>query len=441
MARAIFTFPKGFLWGSATSSHQVEGNNTNNNWHTWENEGKVIDNQVSGNACEWWQGRWREDFDRAAETGQNAHRLSIEWSRVQPAPNRFDENVIDYYREMLKGLRERGLTPMVTLHHFSDPIWLSEMGGWESDFAADYFMDYVYRLVDGLHEYVDLWCTFNEPNVLALSGYLLGNFPPGKKRIRSLYRVIQNLIKAHVYAYQEIHEIQPEAQVGIAHQYRFFFPKAPWSVLDKWSVNQSDRLFNETFPQTIRHGVLNFMGIKKSFPEAKGTQDFLGVNFYTSDQVAFSPIPQGCLFRKRFFSPKSKISPSGFISNEPGTFFRALKWAEQFNLPIYVTENGVDDSEDNLRPKYLIQHIHQMWRGINFNWPVRGYFHWSLVDNFEWDRGWSQRFGLWGLDRETQTRTKRSSAHLYEEICKENSLTSTHVESYVPELLENMFPG
>jgi len=441
MARARFNFPPGFLWGTATSSHQVEGNNTNNNWHTWECEGNIVDNQKSGNACDWWHGRWREDFDRAAETGQNTHRLSIEWSRVQPAPNRFDERAIDQYREMLRGLRERGITPMVTLHHFSDPIWLSEMRGWESDFAADYYQDYVYRIVEGLHEYVDLWCTFNEPNVFVVSGYLLGNFPPGEKRLRSLFRVSQNLIKAHVYAYQEIHEVQPDAKVGMAHHYRGFYPKVPWSPLDKWAVRLSGRLFNNTFPQTLHSGVLDFLGIKKAFPEAKGTQDFFGINYYTSEQISFSPFSKRTLFSKRSYRTDAELSPSGFIANEPATFFQALKWAEHFGLPIYVTENGVEDSDDNLRPKYLIQHIHQMWRAINFNWPIRGYFHWSLVDNFEWERGWSQRFGLWELDRETQTRTRRRSADLYEEICKENAVTSDQVENYIPGLLESMFPG
>ena len=130
MAEATFTFPRGFLWGTATSAHQVEGHNTNNNWFTWEQDGHINDGSISGAACGWWGGRWREDFDRAAETGQNAHRLSIEWSRIQPTPDRWDEDALDKYRQMVRGAKERGITPMVTLHHFTDPIWLTEMGGW-----------------------------------------------------------------------------------------------------------------------------------------------------------------------------------------------------------------------------------------------------------------------------------------------------------------------
>ena len=132
---------------------------------------------------------------------------------------------------------------------------------------------------------------------------------------------------------------------------------------------------------------------------------------------------------------------NGFIANEPQSFFQGLKWAKSTGLPIYVTENGVEDAEDSFRPRYLIQHVHKMWRGVNFNWPIRGYFHWSLVDNFEWERGWSQRFGLWALDPENQTRRKRKSADLYEAICKESALSFEMVSTFAPTLVDSMFPG
>ncbi|KPL06111.1 hypothetical protein AMJ86_09890, partial [bacterium SM23_57] len=139
MAEARFSFPPDFLWGTATSSHQVEGHNTNNNWYLWEKGGHIIDGTISGIACDWWGGRWREDFDRASETGQNAHRFSIEWSRIQPAIDRWDEDALDHYRQMVRGAKERGLTPMITLHHFTDPIWLAEMGGWVNEEVSRYF--------------------------------------------------------------------------------------------------------------------------------------------------------------------------------------------------------------------------------------------------------------------------------------------------------------
>src|SRR5512140_161228 len=144
MAQAIIRFPRGFLWGTATAAHQVEGNNTNNDWWAWEQqEGHILRGHKSGLACDWWGGRWKEDMDRAAETGQNAHRFSVEWSRIQPEPEKWDESALERYRAMLRGMLERGLTPMVTLHHFSDPLWLAEMGGWETDAIVPVFEKFV----------------------------------------------------------------------------------------------------------------------------------------------------------------------------------------------------------------------------------------------------------------------------------------------------------
>jgi len=441
MAEATFHFPAHFLWGTASASHQVEGHNTNNNWNRWEQGGHILDGSKSGIACDWWGGRWREDLDRAAETGQKAHRLSIEWSRVQPDPDRWDEDALDRYRQIVRGAKERGLTPMVTLHHFTDPIWLADMGGWENEAVAQHFQTFVQRVVDGLQDTVSMWCTINEPNILSFSSYMLGIFPPGKRSIRALYQVIQNQIKAHILAYQTIHGAQPGAQVGMAHHYRGFQPAKTWSPLDRWWAKGASSLFNNTFPTTLKTGILKFLGTRKSFPKAKGTQDFFGLNYYTGELVAFDPLKPGSLFANTYLDPNAEASPNHFIANQPQTFFQGIKWAISFGLPVYITENGVEDTEDTFRRKYLIQHIHQVWRAVNFNWSVRGYFHWSLVDNFEWERGWSQRYGLWALDTETQARQKRQSADLYEAICKQSSLSSEMVSTYAPELMESMFPG
>jgi beta-glucosidase len=441
MAEARFSFPSEFMWGTATAAHQVEGYNTNNNWYTWENEGHIINGHKSGAACDWWGGRWQEDFDRAAETGQKAHRLSIEWSRIEPEPDQWDEDAIDHYREMMGGLVKRGLAPMVTLHHFTDPLWLTEIGGWENGSVVGYFQRFVEKVVESLKEFVTLWCTINEPNVLAVSSYLLGDFPPGEKNFQAVYKVIQNLILAHAAAYHKIHDIQPHAKVGLAHHYRGFSPAKSRRILDKRVAGMFSKMFNDVIPQVLVTGVLRLLGKRDYVSAAKSTQDFFGINYYTREYVAFSPFAPRNLFSKRFLDPKVEHSTSGGIANEPTTFFQALKWAESFGLPIYVTENGIDDAEDLLRPKYLAQHLHQMWRGVNFNWPVKGYFHWTLVDNFEWERGWTQRFGLWELDIETQARQKRKSAELFEAICKENALSTAMVAKYVPELVQIMFPG
>ena len=439
--QASFTFTPGFLWGTSTSSHQVEGDNTNNNWSAWEAQpGRIYRGQRSGRACEWWAGRWKEDFDRAQETGQNAHRLSLEWSRIQPTPDTWDEDAIERYRQMIRGLVERHLTPLVSLHHFTDPIWFVEQGGWESDKAPELFARYVRKIVPALKEYVTLWVTINEPNVFTHGGWLGGAFPPGKNDTALAGTVMHHLILAHAAAYKVIHELQPQARVGVAHHYRTFWPASPSSPFDKFIVNFIDTNFNQIFPSAVSRGEYKFLFGTKHVPEAKGTQDYFGLNYYSGEQVHFDPFNRREFFHKRYFPTDATLSETGFIANLPQAFFQALKWANSFGLPIIITENGVEDSSDSFRPMYLSEHIHQIWRAVNFNWPVKGYFQWSLVDNFEWERGWSQRFGLWGLDLETQKRIRRPSVDLYEAICRSNALTSEMVERYAPGAYDRLFP-
>jgi beta-glucosidase len=441
MPEAIFQFPSGFLWGTATAAHQVEGNNTNNNWWQWEQiPGKIINNDKSGLACDWWGGRWREDFDRAAETHQNAHRFSIEWSRIQPSPNRWDENAIDFYREMLKGLHQRNMVPMITLHHFSDPLWLVEQGGWENDKSVAMFIKYTRRVVDALKEYCNLWITFNEPNVYLFGGYLHGGFPPGVRNLGKAFRTGVNILRAHAASYHTIHKLQSDALVGLAHNYRSIHPALKWSPLESWMARFFSRNFH-TFAFAAKDGSFKLLTRKENIPEAASTQDFIGVNYYSRDILSFDLRCPDTLFGRLHYPANSDLSGTGFIANISDGMFEALRWALQFKRPIYVTENGVEDAEDKMRPRYTIQHIHKVWRGVNFNWPIRGYFHWSLVDNFEWERGWSQRFGLWGLDVSTQKRIRRASVDMYAVICKENGISSQMVRKFAPEIYQTLFPG
>ena len=442
MAEAFFQFPRGFLWGTASASHQNEGNNTNNNWWAWESEpGRIIDGTKSGLACDWWGGRWREDFDRAKDDGQNAHRLSIEWSRVQPAPDRWDESALDRYREIVRGLVERGMTPMVSLHHFSDPLWLTELGGWENETIADYFDTYVGKVVEALKEYVNLWITINEPNVFVAYSYLFGQFPPGENDLMAAVKVMTNQVLAHAMAYHTLHNQQPTSRVGIASNYTPIIPAKRLSPFDRMIAGIQSNLFNEFIPRAVTSGVLRFPLWSKRMPEAKNTLDFLGINYYTREYVAFDLRKAKELFGRRFLSPDAEHSDTGYLANEPEGLFDAIKWGLKFKLPMMITENGLDDAEDRLRPRYLAQHIHQLWRAVNFNYPVKGYFHWTLVDNFEWDRGWTQRFGLWALDNDTQARIKRPSADLYADICQQNGLSSESVARYAPDVYQKIFPG
>ncbi len=442
MPDATFSFPRGFLWGSATAAHQVEGSNTNNNWFQWENTpGKIINGEKSGLACDWWGGRWKEDLQRAKDSGQNAHRMSVEWSRIQPTPDTWDENALEKYVEIVRWMTRNEMTPMITLHHFSDPIWLVEQGGWENPATIVLFARFVRKVVEALKDYVNLWITINEPNVYVMSGWLLGAFPPGKNNLPLAARVLENLVKGHAAAYKVIHELQPTAQVGVAVNYRSLKPARDWCLLDKLPASIQNQIFNNAFHGCLKEGVLNMVLKKVKIPEAANTQDFIGLNYYSRDLVTFDLTKPGSMFGKLSYPKDALLSSTGFIANIPDGMWDGLKWAHRFELPIIITENGVEDNQDTLRPRYTIEHLHKVWKAANYNWRVKGYFHWSLVDNFEWERGWTQRFGLWGLDVDTQKRIRRKSVDVYEAICKENAISSEMVARYAPEIYDQLFPS
>lgn len=440
--KARYTFPQGFLWGCATSSHQVEGQNRLNDWWQWESqEGHILEGHRSGRACDWWDGRWKDDLDRAAADGQNAHRLSIEWSRIEPAQALWDEGAIESYRQILIGMRERGLQPMVTLHHFTNPQWVMRHGGWTQSDIVAWFERYTRKIVAALCDLVDLWVTINEPNVYAFSAYFEGSFPPGGVNLRQVPSVLKHLLQAHARAYHAIHALQPEAQVGLAHHYRGFIPRNPKSLWDRWAARLRHDAFNQVFPRGASNGELRILTSRQQVPEAANTQDFFGLNYYTVERCRFNPIRPKSLFEIGEPLPESDISPGGYIANEPDGLWSALEWAHQYDLPIYITENGVEDDQDEFRRRYLALHLKKVWLAANFNWQVKGYFHWSLVDNFEWERGWTQRFGLWALDERTQKRTRRPSSQMYARICETNSLDSATVAEFAPETLETLFPS
>ncbi|MDY6874040.1 MAG: family 1 glycosylhydrolase [Chloroflexota bacterium] len=441
MPEGTYYFPEGFLWGTATAAHQVEGRSQNSNWSAWEEEeGRIANGDKAGLACDWWGGRWREDFDRAEATSQNAHRLSIAWSRIQPGPDRWDEDALDRYREMLVGLQARKITPMVTLHHFTEPLWVSEMGSWENNEIVELFGNFVRKAVEALSPYCNLWITINEPNVVALTGYIAGAFPPGKKDFNAAYIVIRNMVKAHALAYGIIHEIQPEARVGTSLHYREFLP-ATWLPVDRWTANIFSTLFNDLFARPLKDGVFNAIVKRERIPEAIGTQDFVGLNYYSSDLVRFNLFDESGMFANLHFPKDAELSETGFIANIPSGMEACVRWGSQFGKPMIITENGVEDTQDELRPRYTVEHLHALWRMVNNNYSVEGYFHWSLVDNFEWERGWTQKFGLWGLDVESQARIRRPSVDLYAAICRENGISSEMVAEYAPEAMGRLFPA
>jgi len=437
---ATFYFPADFKWGVATAAHQVEGNNIHNDWWAWEQtDGHVKKGHVSGLACDWWENA-EDDFDRAAEMGLNALRLSVEWSRVEPRPGVFDDSALERYSQMLQGLRERNIEPMVTLHHFTNPCWLAEQGGWEAPETVALFARFVRRVVEALGQHCDLWCTVNEPNVYGCMGYLEGVFPPGQSDLKTAMRVIRHLLAGHAAAYREIHALQSHARVGLAHNMRVFDPINPRSPLDRRVARMTDKVYNQAILTALTQGRWTLpLGFGLAW-KLRRTLDWIGLNYYTRDLVAFDRAQRQMLFNRRLHTDGAELLDGGYGEFYPRGMFRCLQRLSRLGLPIYVTENGIPDADDDQRPRYLLSHLHQMWHAIQLCYPVMGYYHWTLVDNFEWAEGWTLRFGLITLDPESQARTPRRSADLYAEVARANALTSQMIDTYAPELRAELLP-
>jgi len=441
MPAATFHFPADFKWGVATAAHQVEGNNVHNDWWAWEQaDGHIKKGHVSGLACNWWENA-EADFDRAAEMGLNALRLSVEWSRIEPRPGVFDDSALERYSQMLWGLRERNIEPMVTLHHFTNPLWLVEQGGWEVPETVALFARFVRRVVEALGQHCNLWCTVNEPNVYGYMGYLEGVFPPGQSDQKKAMRVIRHLLAGHAAAYREIHALQPHARVGLAHNMRIFDPVNPRSPLDRRVARMTDKFYNQAILTALARGRWTLpLGFGLAW-KLRRTLDWIGLNYYTRDLVAFDRTQGQALFGSRLHASDAELLDGGYGEFYPRGMFRCLQRLARLGLPIYITENGIPDDDDDQRPRYLLTHLHQVWRAIQVCYPVMGYYHWTLVDNFEWAEGWTLRFGLIALNPKTQDRTPRRSAALYAEVTQANAITPHIIDTYARELRAELLPG
>jgi len=427
MAEPVLTFPADFLWGTATAAHQVEGGNANNDWWVWEQAGHIKGGGSARIACDWWH-RAEEDFDRAAAMGQNAHRLSVEWSRIEPRPGQWDAAAIARYREMLTALRERGLTPMVTLHHFTNPLWLLEQGGWTAPDVIPRFTRFVEKVVQELGDLVELWVTFNEPMVYVFQGFFEGVWPPGKRSPWEGIRVARHMVMAHGAAYHAIHRLQPRAQVGIAKHMRVFDPLRP-SPLDNAVARFQDFLFNRLFLEALVDGVFRIPP-RTYIPEAEDSQDFIGLNYYARDRVVFDLRSPTTLFGRRCTTPGAEVGPEGWGEMYPEGLYRLLKRLAAYDKPIYITENGVPDTAQMDRARFIVTHLAAAHRALQEGVDLRGYFHWTLVDNFEWLEGWTMRFGLIALDETTGERHPKPAAEVYAQICRSGGVSRELLERY-----------
>ncbi len=438
-------FPPDFLWGAATASHQNEGNNRNNDFWAWEHlPGKIVDGSISGLATDWWdaeRGRAEADFDRAEAMGLKTMRLSVEWSRVQPAPNRRDEAAIDRYRQLLLALHQRGIRPMVTLHHFTNPLWLAEQGGWLDDDVVGKFVDYANYVVQKLGDLCDLWCTINEPMVYAYVSHLRGEWSPGAKSFGQTFRVAAAMAQAHVAAAQAIHQFQPQAGVGLVKNIPVFDPARPRHPLDRLVTGWQDRLFNQRILDAVYKGHAKFPLAAKAANPAPGHDDFIGINYYGPHSVRFDLREPFTLFGKNVAPPQAEMwdAPWADRQIDPAGLRRAIKRMAAYGKPVYITENGLADPADTRRPRFLLTHLAAVQRAIAAGADVRGYYYWTFVDNYEWVEGWTTPFGLIALNPETQARTPRKSAALYRDLIAANAITPEIVEQYAPEAIAEIF--
>lgn len=443
----VLHFPSDFLWGTASSSHQCEGGNTNNQWYRWEQQGHIHGQNSCGNAANWWKAA-ESDFDLAEQMEHSALRLSVEWSRIEPNEGQWDSAAIDRYRAMLLDLRRRHMTPIITLHHFTEPLWFVDRGGFTNDANIHYFVRFVVYTVEALRDLCDFWITINEPNVYATEGYALGVFPPGEQNMPLTFTVLRNLLQAHVEAFYAIRRIQPEAQIGYALHYRLFDPANVLSPLDHSAARMQNTLFNWATLQAgeTGHFPMPVNALLAPIANAAGARDYHGINYYTREMVRFDPsVPQE-LFGRRFVRRGAVRNDPGFDNSfgeiYPEGLYRVLKQVYQRtrgNKPLYITENGFSDAIDDRRPRAILEHLAMVYRAIREGIPVRGYLHWSLVDNFEWNHGWEVRFGLIEIDPTTQERLPRRSASMFGEICRANAITEAIVERYAPEAMEAIF--
>jgi beta-glucosidase len=329
----------------------------------------------------------------------------------------------------------------VTLHHFSNPRWLVEQGGWEASETVARFASFVRRTVEALAPHCDLWCTINEPNVYAFQGYLESVFPPGESDLQKGLRVMRNMLSGHAAAYREIHALQPHARVGLAHNMRVFDPLNPRSALDRSVTRITDRVFNQAILTALTKGRWTLpLGLGFAW-KLRRTLDWIGLNYYTRDMVAFDRAQSQSLFGRRQHAEGAELLDGDYGEFYPRGIFRCVRRLARLGLPIYITENGIPDDDDDQRPRYLLSHLHQVWHAIQMCYPVMGYYHWTLVDNFEWAEGWTLRFGLISLDPATQVRTPRPSAHLYADVIRQNGITSQVIDAYAPELRPELLPS
>lgn len=413
-ASELFAFPEGFLWWAATASHQVEGGNRGNDWWQMEQDGRLP--HESGEACRHYE-LYSSDFDLAKSMGHNAHRFSIEWSRIEPRQGEWNEAELEHYVAVIDALRYKGIEPVVTLHHFTNPAWFSQRGGWAREDSVDFFVRYVQVVATRLASRVRFWVTINEPTVYVKRAYITGDWPPCEPRSwgRAI-RVLRNMCRAHAAAYPVLHRLRPDAMVGLAHSAPYITACNPSSAADRVTTRLRDFALNDALFMLLgrRPGVV---------------LDFIGLNFYARQVVCWRPKAGAAMLLGSECRDDHHGEPRAFTSlgweiYAPG-LRKVLRRFARHGVPLMVTENGIATSDEQLRTRYLMAHLESVAEAVRDGVTVLGYFYWTLMDNFEWTEGRNARFGLVEVDFLTQQRTVRPAARAYQVVCQSNSIEWT----------------
>jgi beta-glucosidase len=420
-------FPPEFLWGAATSSHQVEGGCMNNNWCAFESavdsrgRPRIAGGQKAEGACRHWE-RFKDDIGLLKALGLNAYRFSVEWSKIEPREGCWDESVLKHYEEVVDALLEAGVVPMVTLHHFTDPLWFSNRGGFLQKESPAILARFARRVYERLSDRVQLWCTINEPCVYAVNGYVTGEFPPALHSFEKAGAVLGNLMRAHARVYVECKSVDPSPQIGLATNVFIYAPARPLHPMDHIAALLAHRNMNTEIFRCLNEGEFDFHFpfIVREKVNGLPTEsfDFVGINYYTRFHLRFSLGAQGHV-RQILNAPPDKVTDMGWEIFPEGLAESLRMVASRTKKPIYVTENGLADDGDTKRALFFKEHLSNLRSACEAGIDVRGYFCWSLMDNFEWAHGFTRRFGLYHVDFASQRRSLRKGSETLRDLIRE----------------------
>ncbi|HVN83347.1 MAG TPA: glycoside hydrolase family 1 protein [Candidatus Binatia bacterium] len=418
-------FPRDFVWGSATAAHQVEGDNRHNDW--WAHELAPTTNAIepSGVACDHYH-RFAEDFRLCRSLGHAAHRMSIEWSRIEPSEGQINRSEIEHYRKVLGTLRDTGMEPWVTLHHFTSPVWFAQRGGFSKRENLDAFRRFVELAAREYGDLVRCWCTINEPTVVAELGFRFGYFPPRLQDPALSAAVLCNLFRAHTLACETVKAHAAHTPfIGITLAVQAHEPLDPSSDGDRALAARRDAESTGACYEALRTGVFRYPGRPdEEIAGLKASSSFVGVQYYTRmryDANTGGPAPAD--FERRTITQMAwEVYPEGFAP--------LLRRAAATGLPVYVTENGVCLDDDRQRVEYIADHLAVVEQVRRDGGDVRGYFYWSAMDNFEWNFGYGPKFGLIEVDRKTLERRPRPSASFFAEVARTGRVSPELVQQF-----------